>query len=233
MLHPNLRPYCPSRSPCGERGLKWADYRYKPNRVSGRSPCGERGLKSPRAAPLTASRSRSPCGERGLKCRQGRDHHPAGRSLPLRGAWIEIATCNIQNKYAVMSLPLRGAWIEMFLNWMTMGRTQCRSPCGERGLKSAGAADQAQEVSSLPLRGAWIEITSCLPAPQKGPGRSPCGERGLKLPKIPRHYMICCRSPCGERGLKYSIRLREQDLCRTSLPLRGAWIEIDRWSDRA
>ncbi len=34
----------PSRSPCGERGLKWAMLEENPICAS-RSPCGERGLK--------------------------------------------------------------------------------------------------------------------------------------------------------------------------------------------
>ena len=56
---------------------------------------------------------RSPCGERGLKYQQGnRDCLPA-RSLPVRGAWIEIEVYAklLRNKYR--SLPVRGAWIEI------------------------------------------------------------------------------------------------------------------------
>ena len=35
------------------------------------------------------------------------------------------------------------------------------------------------------------------------------------------------RSPCGERGLKYH-RLRKQKGFKSSLPVRGAWIEMMR-----
>ena len=57
----------------------------------------------------------------------------------------------------VPSLPVRGAWIEIFLSeWQALDAAG-RSPCGERGLKSAG--------------GCWLWLAA---------GRSPCGERGLK-----------------------------------------------------
>ena len=58
----------PSRSPHGERGLKW---RGIPNRFANavcRSPHGERGLKSDSPFKLISKTpSRSPHGERGLK----------------------------------------------------------------------------------------------------------------------------------------------------------------------
>ena len=56
-------------------------------------------------------------------------------SLPVRGAWIEM-----QYTWArlakTLSLPVRGAWIE--IGWELAGTSArlCRSPCGERGLKS-------------------------------------------------------------------------------------------------
>ena len=36
----------------------------------------------------------------------------------------------------------------------------CRSPCGERGLKCEHYPDVIFDVPSLPVRGAWIEISS-------------------------------------------------------------------------
>ena len=39
---------------------------------------------------LVTPERRSPCGERGLKLESGADKNRAARSLPLRGAWIEI-----------------------------------------------------------------------------------------------------------------------------------------------
>ena len=55
------------RSPCGERGLKFATY-WETLKGTSRSPCGERGLKSFRPLMLVVCAGRSPCGERGLKC---------------------------------------------------------------------------------------------------------------------------------------------------------------------
>ena len=56
------------------------------------------------------------------------------RSLPVRGAWIEILTERI-GALAQMSLPVRGAWIEIERCAMVLRYSACRSPCGERGLK--------------------------------------------------------------------------------------------------
>ena len=38
----------------------------------------------------------------------------------------------------------------------------CRSPCGERGLKSVFLMGSLEKVSSLPVRGAWVEILQAL-----------------------------------------------------------------------
>ena len=57
------------------------------------------------------------------------------RSLPVRGAWVEIL--QIPCKSILMwSLPVRGAWVEI-----------------KRGCKRA-----LQKLVSLPVRGAWVEI---------------------------------------------------------------------------
>ena len=40
-------------------------------------------------------------------------------SLPLRGAWIEIATWRRRSRRP-KSLPLRGAWIEIMAFWVGM-----------------------------------------------------------------------------------------------------------------
>ena len=59
-------------------------------------------------------RRRSPHGERGLKSLRRKDR-PGGvlRSLPSRGAWIEM--CKHRSSYVLFgwSLPSRGAWIEI------------------------------------------------------------------------------------------------------------------------
>ena len=123
------------------------------------------------------------------------------------------------------SLPVRGAWIEIqraLPRWTTRA---CRSPCGERGLKSYLPNNTCYYIPSLPVRGAWIEIffvaVSAFPGVRSLPvrgawieiaavmvffllfrGRSPCGERGLKSPLVRPCGITIRRSPCGERGLK-------------------------------
>ena len=80
----------------------------------------------------------------------------------------------------------------------------CRSPHGERGLKSAGAF-------------AFEELF----------GRSPHGERGLKYHARHQKDGLASRSPHGERGLKFagSDTANYSDL---SLSSWRAWIEITR-----
>ena len=102
---------------------------------------------------------------------------------------------------AVLSLPMRGAWIEIphvKREVICLGR----SPCGERGLK----------YYSMPV----VRLRT---------GRSPCGERGLKFIGVLVIAYFLCRSPCGERGLKYKPPLAQAHM-DTSLPMRGAWIEM-------
>ena len=124
-----------SRSPCGERGLKYcSEGCYKIS--ESRSPCGERGLKYKAAYCLWASQSRSPCGERGLKSDDGGKSSRTERSLPVRGAWIEITATDAATLGALLSLPVRGAWIEI--------------ACSTR--------PPASPCRSLPVRGAWIEM---------------------------------------------------------------------------
>ena len=80
----------PSRSPCGERGLKFRKQLQSPISVFRRSPCGERGLKCSTHGNILQQRCRSPCGERGLKYPMQLDARHREKSLPVRGAWIEI-----------------------------------------------------------------------------------------------------------------------------------------------
>ena len=56
-----------------------------------------------------------------------------GRSLPARGAWIEIVEYSVLSRLST-SLPARGAWIEIW------------DLCEDR-----------EPMRSLPARGAWIE----------------------------------------------------------------------------
>ena len=101
-----------SRSPCGERGLKFPDDRLLVHQAAGRSPCGERGLKCPALYTAIVKACRSPCGERGLKSAEGRVRkHLVGRSpCGERGLKYDNAR--------ILQSDGKG-----------------RSPCGERGLK--------------------------------------------------------------------------------------------------
>ena len=60
------------------------------------------------------------------------------QSLPVRGAWIEIASMG-RVAGSTLSLPVRGAWIEILRYWLAHDVTH----------------------ASLPVRGAWIEILDC------------------------------------------------------------------------
>ena len=126
------------RSPRGERGLKSFPASAAPVTIPGRSPRGERGLKFlPRMSRRTV-KSRSPRGERGLK--------------------YVVTKCPIRRW---RSLPSRGAWIEICWNGAHRKRYARRSPRGERGLKSTNRTTAAVKIASLPSRGAWIEIVIC------------------------------------------------------------------------
>ena len=147
---------------------------------------------------------RSPCGERGLKCTFVFVAGNGGGSLPVRGAWIEICLMRARQSCSA-----------------------CRSPCGERGLKYRFVPAPPHGAVSLPVRGAWIEIRATTRAMSFRACRSPCGERGLKSFLFVAVFGLSRRSPCGERGLK-SQALRAQRMRLQSLPVRGAWIEIER-----
>ena len=100
-----------SRSPCGERGLK---YNIQSPMIIAlcRSPCGERGLKLLCELVVRRRFRRSPCGERGLKYHRNSCGLCGSSSLPVRGAWIEMQPFLIHVEGRT-SLPVRGAWIEM------------------------------------------------------------------------------------------------------------------------
>ena len=145
---------------------------------------------------------RSPHGERGLKSFCQPKAHIIQLSLPSRGAWIEMARYGILGMDGILSLPSRGAWIEIPSIFLGKEVTKCRSPHGERGLKSGGQSRNCfdscrsphgerglkfctvhggkRQDKSLPSRGAWIEIIPEMPSSIFLWGRSPHGERGLK-----------------------------------------------------
>ena len=106
------------RSPYGERGLKSAGYTSGGTVSLSRSPYGERGLKfSVIPGDIVDAASRSPYGERGLKSLPALTARPPPRSLPVRGAWIEIDRLD-RPAGDIPSLPVRGAWIEIIIIWL-------------------------------------------------------------------------------------------------------------------
>ena len=101
-----------SRSPYGERGLKFHGHGDGRASGDGRSPYGERGLKyGGHRRPFHHAR-RSPYGERGLKLRHHHHRRHPRESLSLRRAWIEIPP-QTRHTPASASLSLRRAWIEI------------------------------------------------------------------------------------------------------------------------
>ena len=76
------------------------------------------------------------------------------RSLPPRGAWIEIRYVEYLQSAFGVSLPPRGAWIEI-LNGTESAQAAPvrRSPRGERGLKWLGACEDTPENLVAPPAG--------------------------------------------------------------------------------
>ena len=109
-----------SRSPYGERGLKYKDV-VQGKFNTGRSPYGERGLKYRHRQRLDTGERRSPYGERGLKLDFLGPCGASGGSLSLRRAWIEISAPPALPDWILRSLSLRRAWIEI-RPWPTPSR---------------------------------------------------------------------------------------------------------------
>ena len=57
------------------------------------------------------------------------------RSLPVRGAWVEMLFAFFPFALRLGSLPVRGAWVEIQRLQCKADKSARRSPCGERGLK--------------------------------------------------------------------------------------------------
>ena len=145
-----------SRSPHGERGLKYGQHRAAWRHPTRRSPHGERGLKfvCPVGLPccvlsLSSWRAwieimirwsvrcifrRSPHGERGLKSLRINGKDMGLPSLSSWRAWIEIYR-NCLQLGCVRSLSSWRAWIEIAIWSGSAPRLLGRSPHGERGLK--------------------------------------------------------------------------------------------------
>ena len=170
-----------SRSPHGERGLKcmavqtdtinkqslpargaWIEIVMQDiiaPKFLGRSPHGERGLKYMKYVEWGTHGSRSPHGERGLKCYTTPPDSADRRSLPARGAWIEISFPHSASVIQLPSLPARGAWIEINPQHIKKGRKKSLPARGAWIEMYSWLYRRLDWLWSLPARGAWIEIS--------------------------------------------------------------------------
>ena len=110
-------------------------YRRREPLVLSRSPHGERGLKYIYIFYLIFTTSRSPHGERGLKYFLKLLYNKIFMSLSSRRAWIEIKPLKTFIFKISLSLSSRRAWIEIKFIFCPCGLWAGRSPHGERGLK--------------------------------------------------------------------------------------------------
>ena len=106
------------------------------------------------------------------------------------------------------SLPARGAWIEITEFRRDIHVVTRRSPHGERGLKLILVITALAVLGSLPARGAWIEI---FPWPQQLQRRRrslPARGAWIEISGVSGAISSSTsRSPHGERGLKYHLLL--------------------------
>ena len=145
-------------------------------------------------------------------------------SLPSRGAWIEMVQNRVDQSLLV-SLPSRGAWIEI-LPITNTARVLKSLPSRGAWIEITSKTWQQHTQLSLPSRGAWIEIGTQQKEIAQVTCRSPHGERGLKCgARASYHGGGPSRSPHGERGLKFNFAYVSKSNS-SSLPSRGAWIEI-------
>ena len=103
-----------------------------------------------------------------------------------------------------------------------------RSPSGERGLKYAAKYHrQAPNPRRSPSGERGLKYIGTDPIFRPNHGCSPSGERGLKYQFVKISVVEFGRSPSGERGLKLPQPRFEPGPAAQSLPIRGAWIEIN------
>ena len=81
-----IRSLAHSRSPRGERGLKYIERIARENFFTSRSPRGERGLKSYYEQRPKPGQRRSPRGERGLKSASAAVRKESRLVAPLAGS---------------------------------------------------------------------------------------------------------------------------------------------------
>ena len=92
-----------------------------------------------------------------MKCAVAVVGGQGGRSLPVRGAWVEIINGGVDMDVTT-SLPVRGAWVE--INSPPQAAYPARSSLPVRGawVEISTGTISNRRRPSLPVRGAWVEI---------------------------------------------------------------------------
>ena len=147
------------------------------------------------------------------------------KSLPSRGAWIEIASGPWTARCPRTSLPSRGAWIE--IRGMSIENLRKMSlPSRGAWIEIQAAGCRLERTGSLPSRGAWIEMAYSkladlytIVAPLAG--------------SVDRNHAVgdVDRVATGVAPLAGSVDRNPAAGAAghapdTSLPSRGAWIEM-------
>ena len=124
-----------------------------------------------------------------IEIERGHHLHRRHESLPSRGAWIEIqqrpADAGLR-----LSLPSRGAWIEIWRSALSRTSPPVAPLAGsvDRNLFAPGLT--ALGLTSLPSRGAWIEI-GCRP---RSPGAGCVAPLAGSVDRNSSWMMACSRS---------------------------------------
>ncbi len=145
-----------------------------------RSPHGERGLKFGTHSRRLWTCGRSPHGERGLKSIYLKTIRKNTESLSSWRAWIEISRQAIRMAEIWSSLSSWRAWIEIFVFGHHTIARKGRSPHGERGLKCMTLSIRRIRKPSRSPHGERGLKSVGLPIQREHARRSPHGERGLK-----------------------------------------------------
>ncbi len=124
-----------------------------------------------------------------------------------------------------VSLPAWGAWIEISTNKLSLNVDVCRSPHGERGLKSPYLTIKKIRFSRSPHGERGLKSDLAYPLDDQGKRRSPHGERGLKFCLLPTLLSYVLSLPAWGAWIEITAPRRRRPAGR-SLPAWGAWIEI-------
>ena len=144
---------------------------------------------------MPSSTCRSPHGERGLKYRGARREAALHRSLPSRGAGVEIAPSPGNPWTQCRRAPHRERGLKYTPACLPACFPACRSPHGERGLKFDRHSHAATTRKSLPLRGARVEISGTFPLLWRKPSLPLRGARAETHANDISQRLRGCRGP--------------------------------------